>query len=54
MLWDLNELWSVIRDCINSPQEDYFIENVNILYLKIKLEDVLNFQTGKSRQFDSQ
>ena len=44
----LNELRSVIIDCMNSNQENYFIEDVNILYLKIKLDDMLNYQTGKT------
>lgn len=45
----LNELRSVIIDCMDTNEENYFIENVNILYLKIKLEDALNYQTGKTR-----
>jgi hypothetical protein len=44
----LNELRSVIIDCMDTNEENYFIEDVNILYLKIKLEDVLNHQTGKT------
>jgi hypothetical protein len=43
----LNELRSVIIDCMNTNEENYFIEDVNILYLRIKLDDVLNYQTGK-------
>lgn len=43
----LNELQSVIIDCINSNKENYFVEGVNVLYLDIKLivvQQLLNKQ----------
>ena len=36
----LSELRQVIIDCLNSDREDYFIDNVNVLYLDSKAEIV--------------
>lgn len=34
----LSELRKTIKDCLNSEKEDYFISDVNILYLDCKVE----------------